>query len=217
MSTALQQSIETLYEVFASVPKPATIEGCPCCLKDKEIHVLLSKPLRELSPEELSRYASSVFLTVGDVTDFRYYLPRILDVLTSAPGWWPDPEIVGSALQNANWSTWPDAEQNAISTVFDAKIDANIEEPDGYRLDSWLCGIARSGASISTYLDKVATSDTAVLALYGWMAKDVSRGNLAKNFWKDVPDAAQEMLDWFHSPKVGSILFQAYGVLLKHS
>ena len=59
MNGALHQAIEALYPAFAAVRRPRVIVGCPCCIEDKEIAVLLMRPLRELSPEELSSYASS--------------------------------------------------------------------------------------------------------------------------------------------------------------
>lgn len=89
----LPQTIDALYAAFAAVRRPTGIVGCPCCIEDKQIAVLLSRPLRELSAEELSSYASSVFLTVGDEEEFRYFVPRILEISATDPGWWPDPEV----------------------------------------------------------------------------------------------------------------------------
>jgi hypothetical protein len=37
--------MERLYEVFAKVPKPARIDGCPCCMESKRVDVLLRRPL----------------------------------------------------------------------------------------------------------------------------------------------------------------------------
>jgi hypothetical protein len=79
----LRKTIDAVYAAFASVPKPLRIDGCACCVDENEVTVLLTKPLREISPSALSSYASSVFLTVGDKQDFRYFLPRILEISVS--------------------------------------------------------------------------------------------------------------------------------------
>jgi hypothetical protein len=89
---SLQEAIEGVYEAFGRIPRPLTMDGCPCCIDQKGISILLSKPLRELSPDDLTHYSASVFLTVGAL----YFLPRILDILATKPDWWPDPEVVNS-------------------------------------------------------------------------------------------------------------------------
>lgn len=63
--TDLEQAIDRLYTAFADVPKPRRINGCPCCIEKRNISVLLSVPLLELTPDDLSAYAASAFLTVG--------------------------------------------------------------------------------------------------------------------------------------------------------
>jgi hypothetical protein len=73
----LEDAIERLYESFSTVPQARHIDGCPCCIDRKEIGALLGKRLRELTPRELSPYASSAFLTIA-AADYLYFLPRIL-------------------------------------------------------------------------------------------------------------------------------------------
>lgn len=71
----VRAAVEKLYRAFAAVPRPRHIDGCPCCIDRKEVGVLLGKPLRSVTPGELSAYASSAFLTVGDAADYLYFLP----------------------------------------------------------------------------------------------------------------------------------------------
>lgn len=126
MTENIRQSIESIYAAFSSVPKPKSIDGCRCCIEDKQVATLLAKPLRELSAEELSSYASSVFLTVGSEADYRYFLPRILEILVSDQTWWPDPEVALRTLALAEWSKWPDAEKRSILRLFEAHFDQLI-------------------------------------------------------------------------------------------
>ncbi len=74
-------------------PKPSSIQGCPCCVDNKEICSLLSTPLREITGGELSSYSSSAFLTVGREADYLYFLPRIVEIGFTEAGWWPDIEV----------------------------------------------------------------------------------------------------------------------------
>ena len=80
LSNRVIQALEDVYRVFAALSKPREIEACPCCIDRLSLCTLLSTPLRELTPDQLSPYASSVLLTAGDEMDFRYFLPRMLEI-----------------------------------------------------------------------------------------------------------------------------------------
>ncbi|MBH0014548.1 hypothetical protein I6F66_21105, partial [Pseudoalteromonas sp. NZS100_1] len=96
------EALDAVYRTF-EMPAPSTIEGCPCCIDTRGTDVLLATPLREISGMALWRYVSGAFLTVGDEQDFRYLLPRILDVSVSDPANANNPEIVLGKLSLAGW------------------------------------------------------------------------------------------------------------------
>src|SRR5580704_16052492 len=128
MNSQLQTAIENVYAAFKDIPKPQSVDGCPCCIDEKGISILLTKPLRELSPDDLTHYAASVFLTVGSVEDFLFFLPRILEILALNSEWWPDPEVVGRALLTSGFHTWPSNKSQAVSNYFDAKINELLKQ-----------------------------------------------------------------------------------------
>lgn len=102
---ACDRALEDLYVAFHA-EKPRAIEACPCCLSDAEIQILLTKPLRELTSCETSAYADSVTLTVGDPTDFRYFLPRILEIQRDSGVFgWPSIEVIFGHLRRADWQS----------------------------------------------------------------------------------------------------------------
>jgi hypothetical protein len=210
-SPQLHAAIEALYAEFR-LPKPRTIEGCPCCTDPKEVCTLLAKGLRELTPDELSNYGASLFLTMGDERDFPYFLPRLLDIATS-DDWWPSPEVLLDKLKLAQWENWPKRQQQAIRQVIDlwfADTVAELESlageqlyTDGSHIDALLCGIAHAGLPLAAYLEKLASHDVALKACFDWHAHAFfKRKRLGDGFWKGCPQAEAEVVAFYESQPV---------------
>ena len=173
------------------------IEGCPCCIATRGIDVLLTTPLRELTGQELWRYVSGAFLTVGGEPDFRYLLPRILDISVSDPGNANDPEIVLGKLRLAKWRSWSLAEQETIEAFEDAWFELALARDLAAADDGWgdtetesvLCGAARAGLPITSWLlrlhDPVAAPVLADL-------KKRFPSHLS-GFWEQAPEGFREM------------------------
>ncbi len=115
MTDKLEILIERLYNTFAKYQAKSTLEGSPLYddlyAWNKELR---SKKLRELTDEDLSRFAGKVILTWGDENDYRYYLPRILE-LTAELKTPYDIWTLYSRLEDAQWRTWDINEQTAIN------------------------------------------------------------------------------------------------------
>ena len=156
----LQKSIEGLYHTFAVKQAPASIDRCPHCMNEQEAKDLLRQDLASIPEAELWSYAFDVFYTVGAVEDFRYFLPRILELVSQHAETDLDPEMVLCKLTYADWLNWPAEEQAAIERFLKAAFWALLNGPadqnpheDGNLIDSWLCGLSRSGLSISAFLE----------------------------------------------------------------
>lgn len=210
----LRDAIEQLYRAFASTPKPRHIDGCPCCIDRKEIHVLLGKSLRAITPSEMASYASSAFLTVGDVADYLYFLPRILEITATDLSWWPDPEVTGRAIRTANPQTWNATQRAALDAYLEAVIDAAIKTGDYFLLDGWICAIARMGFDVRPYLGQIAKCPEAVLAYFEANAESLPRNKLANAFWELPCPGHDAVVDWFFSPEIAKVPFEAYGCVL---
>jgi hypothetical protein len=192
----VRQAVEAVYRAFA-VPTPAGIEGCPCCASAQDVDVLLITPLRELIGQDLSKYVSSAFLTVGGEVDFRYLLPRILDISVTDPANAYCPEIVLGKLALANWRSWSDTEQAVIAELldvwFECALARDLAEADdhwiGAEAESVLCGAARAGLPLARWLfrlhDPVAAPVLADL-------KDRFPGRLSA-FWEEAPAGFREL------------------------
>jgi hypothetical protein len=192
----LQDAVERLYRVF-SAPTPRLIDGCPCCLEKRGVDVLLTTPLRQLTGQALWSYVSGVFYTVGSEEDFRYLLPRILDIAVHDPNNSNDAEIVLCKVGLANWQAWSPQEREAIWAFVDAwfehalrfDVAAAAEGDVGWEAEGVLCGAARGNFPLETWLARLQEPDAAPVLLD---LKGRSPDRLSA-FWEDVPGGASAL------------------------
>jgi hypothetical protein len=192
LTPALTAAIEALYVTFKR-PHPSRVDGCPCCWKDKENQALMVTPPREMTPDQLSRYSAKVFTTVGGLSDYKYFLPRIFE-LTAAESGWPDTEIVLGKLKLAEWQYWPKEEHRAVQTFVDAWFEAEAlavkPSDDEYyhsRIDELICGIAKTGIGLEPYLNRLLDHPLALADFYYSNAEMLSdKDRLSNAFWEDI-------------------------------
>ena len=113
MTQELQSVIENLYQTFIIYPRKPEMEGCPCCVSSADKEKIHSKQLRLLDEEDLARYASKAMTTWGDTEDYKHYLPRIFELLTTRD-FIVDTFIVLGKLEYGQWKNWPENEKDAI-------------------------------------------------------------------------------------------------------
>lgn len=208
---ALDEAIELVYSAFADVARPRRIEGCPCCIESKGIERLLAVPLRKISPVELTAYASSALKTVGTVSDYLYFLPRILEVSIREDSWWPDIEVTGAAIHSAGLQSWPQQRQGALVSLISAVIDNAIATGEFRPIDGWLCATARMGCDVRPYLAKLEKSPDALLHYFEDNAACIQKEKLANSFWEPSDEGHAVILQWFKSEAVRQLVLEAYG------
>ena len=192
----VREALEAVYRTF-DLPPPRAIEGCPCCISTRGTDVLLTTPLRQLSDQALWRYVSGAFLTIGDEQDFRYLLPRILDISVFDPGNSNDPEIVLGKLPLAHWRSWAPTEQNVIEAFVDAWFEwalaSDIAEAEegliGTDAESVLCGAARAKMSLHHWLLRLLEPDAAPVLIN---MKNRFPAEMS-GFWESAPAGLQEL------------------------
>jgi hypothetical protein len=190
----VHKALETIYREFAA-PVPSVIEGCPCCIATRGVDVLLTTPLRHLTGQALWRYVSGVFYTVGSECDFRYLLPRILEISIVDPGNALYPQIVLGKLGLANWQSWSVRERQSIEAFIDAWFELALaqdlawgDEMTGEIADV-LCGAARAGLSLSRW-ERQLGAPVSAPALAGLIERFPRRPS---GFWEDAPDGYREL------------------------
>lgn len=115
----VQDLIDTCYLQLSCYQLNRNIEGCPCCVSEEDKYRLLSKPLKLLSADDLYKFTFKAITTWGEASDFKHYLPRILElVFTEAST--IDIELLHSKLIQARFFEWPETEQQAVLNLAEA-------------------------------------------------------------------------------------------------
>ncbi len=175
---------------------------CKCCVSEEQCKFILDTPLRQLSGEELSNYASSVFLTGGDQPDFMYFFPRILELSLEEQFFWPCPEVVYRAIVNSDWDKWKDAEQCVVRELTGNKLNSMMDAEEHVReLDAWLCAAASVFKDISPFLAKLEKAKV-FESFIEWNIGVVVKRKLDSEFWQDRPAQAAQLVNWFSSDLV---------------
>lgn len=75
--------IENLYRTFSKYKLHQKVTGCYCgvCLTEEFNSFVHDTPLTELSEDDLQFYLMAVGILDDAANDFRYFLPRILELL----------------------------------------------------------------------------------------------------------------------------------------
>jgi hypothetical protein len=157
---SLEEAAERLYDAFGDVPRPQRVEGCPHCTGPDEDLPLVGRPLRELSAQDLSRYAFKAMSTWGTAEDFRYFAPRVLDLTAAGAMAWPGFEVVCAKLSQAGLHTW--TQQPAVEEFLRAFWTATLRQfPASVPVSEVAGGIAVVARDISPYLAEWERLDTA--------------------------------------------------------
>lgn len=204
------QALENLYQAFATQKKPPSISACACCVDAREIRVLLNAPLRGLTCQQLTSYAASVFLTAGDGSDFRYLLPRLLEVFVLKAEGWPDVEVMLSKLRLAKWRQWSGPEQQAVMAFLEAVFDERLHrgEDAAWEIDALVCGMAQADIDMAPFLRKLEDPSVREV-LCGFFERNsagLAKGKLTNAFWDDDA-AAAPVLAWLQSPEVQNLVW----------
>ena len=148
---------ERLYAAFAGYRVRHAMEACPCCVTDDDQRRLLSKPLRDLSADDLDLYAYKAMTTWGTVADFKHFLPRLLELASNDT----DAgllDIVGLAdkLCYGHWSEWPQDEREAVADWMAAVWNSLLQTyPSGILASDLLLAADELGLELHPFVDRL--------------------------------------------------------------
>jgi hypothetical protein len=217
--TELKEAIASLYKVFEPYALRPHVHGCTHCVSDSDNACLHERPLRELTADQLEKFAYKALSTWGDINDFRHFLPRLMECLANQEHTIGaiDAEIVLGKLTYGEWLSWPESEKLAIRRYFSAVLKGSIfafhEDADAPWV--WICAIGRAEDDLSAYFrewESIGTFGTNPLAYLF-----IREGNnlLAKNklpnaFWSDRREQMMQVIAWLASPAVHRLLEEAF-------
>src|SRR5215831_4487133 len=212
----LASAVEDLYEAFRPYPPTAHPTFCTHCVTDVEDSVLRSKPLRELSAQELRRYSFKALSTWGTVEQFKYLLPRLFEVVIQE-GFGYDPEILFKKPRYGDFASWPHNEQRALFAYCDALWRYSLAHhplidhlPAFVNIEDSLCSVAQVIDDLRPLLqlwDSDTTSATLHLADFAAEnASMLSTGTLSNAFWNERPEQVKQIADWFLNKDFATIL-----------
>lgn len=211
----LQSTIGRLYQVFQPYRLGPDFSGCDHCVDPRETEHLTKTPLRDLSLEDLRRYAFKAMTTWGEVTHFKHFLPRLFELAADGPLDF-ELEILFGKLEYAKWEEWAPVERECVNDYLRALWLLTIRQPppDEYdeRVSTVLCAIGNASSYICPFLDAWTTEPgnappqqlaQFILINYEDLA---TRNRLASAYWQDHEQNAVEVIAWLKRPAVGDYL-----------
>lgn len=195
--------LSEIYDEFRAFQRPAGLDASPLRDAAAPHSQLTSCPLRDLGVESLVEYASAAMTTVGNINDYKHFLPRLLDLAVTSM--LVEPEMIALKLILAEWRSWPRRQQRLIEDFYRrACLDAFSRHPDDFIAEGWLCGLAILNLEFDTLIAEIAVSRDGRTALQ--LAHFVS----ASSIFDDVPDRRGY---WAYVPddRLQTVRFWAFG------
>ena len=217
MNPELREAIEQLYKVFNKYPANPNMDGSPMYHDLAQWNLaLMAKPLRALDIEEdLRVYYFKAITTWGSVNDFKHFLPRIFELLTTLPlgieEW-----VALSKLHYAHYETWPAPEQAAIHRFLLAFWQMLLNE-ESDRIDALFSDYFPSIANVFPDFKKLlelwaaAESQEAAQRLATFVCdkeKWLLKKQMLPGFYDSEP-LGKLFFEWLHTPTALAKLKQA--------
>ena len=207
----LVDEINALYAAFAD-GHPGILYSCPCCTDASAFERLAEYDVGEVPASLIDMYASEAVWTAGDARDFRYYLPRMLELaLREEEGLYP--ERHAAIVRYTKLDSWSESHQHALIDFYHATIQCMIEWEYFDTLDDWICAIGASECGIEPFLRLIENSPAAVVALFAANVPKINKGRLHGS-WERPSLEHDTVVEWFYSPTVRRILHDSFGVCL---
>ena len=115
--------IQNIYSVFSKYQLNDKVTACYCdaCMTAEYSDYLHQIPLKDLTADALYVYIGCVGISEGDCNDFKYFLPRILELL------YKDTEsddssdfyiFIWGVLERIDYAIWKEEEQKIFLNFF---------------------------------------------------------------------------------------------------
>lgn len=216
MTEKLKHSIENLYKVFEKYGA-TDMTGSPLYEDlpkwNKEI---LSKPLRELDEDDLSRFTGKAMTTWGSANDYKHFLPRIFELtaeLRTPYEIW----IAFDKLILAEWQTWTEEEQKVVNefmiTLWESIVNDNSEKAE-WEFKDYFSAIAHFYPNFTDLLEIWTQSESkaGIKNLAGFIVDEQTTLFDRKKIsgFHDQKENTEELINWILSDKTLNKLEKKY-------
>ena len=205
----LRSTIQGLYKTFNRYPRPSEIKYCPCgCTKPEEVLPLLASPLGDLEFDSLGNYSFSAMTTQGSVSDFKYFLPRLLEGIAQE-SYRYNPEILFGKLRYGKWLTWDEEEITGVREYMTALWRLGLHSypiapvlPAFFEVETLLGSLASTGDRMEHYLaiwdgTHVVAADQHLIQFVTMYGADFAEGkSLCFGFWENLREQSEEFRRW---------------------
>jgi hypothetical protein len=204
-------AVGALYEMTRFDHPRGPVEGCPHCVGRVGMESLMGVPREDAPAEGMDRFGFKAMTTVGTEREFRWFLPRLVEVLGDDPGGIADESVLVGKLEYAGWSAWPDEERDAVRRAFVALWRLWIDGGRHWRLPWWspdarrpieaddiLAALARLGVDVAPLVDEVfarARNDRDLAEEAVWLAESIAAAAEATNPFEGDLEVATALLD----------------------
>lgn len=206
--------IETLYRAFSDVPKPEILEGCDHCMSKEDRQLLLTDDLRNTDPDLLWNFIDDAIWTVGNKFDFKYFLPRLLDlgltvydINNLTGGFIAFPETLGKKLALADFDDWDREKREVVDDAIFAIMSEEARRQNFYSFEGWMCAICNIDIDKTRYLEFL-DSEKGVEARDDFFIAhrdDYEHKRMEGPFWDELGvEKTQFIYDWLLERKTES-------------
>lgn len=125
----LKEAIDNLYGVFSFyiVEGKLRDRSCDCCIVRLDVKTLMSRPLNDLTENDLGFYTRKAITTLGSIQDYKHFLPRILELVAFSSSF-RDDFLTFEKLNYCNWQDWDDEEVISVKSFFAASLTNALNE-----------------------------------------------------------------------------------------
>lgn len=118
-------TIAALYAAFARCTIPQQLSYCTYC-DTEEYERSLHAPLDALPCELVDKYLADAIHHTGDAQDFRYFLPRIIELECERDlSWW---WVLPDRLKQASFATWSDVQRSAALRAIEHAATVRVRD-----------------------------------------------------------------------------------------
>jgi hypothetical protein len=207
---------EQIYGVFEGYRLFEAYVECTHCVSESQQDVIRATPLRELDARTMfSIVFNAAVGTFGDERDFKHFLPRALELLSTPEGGSLD-DAISLGLRFYGWEAWPEDERRVIAVFFERWLDDLLADQESdkmlYRgtedtIRSRLSCILKSGTSHARFAALLSKYPDPKFIRLLYIAGDLVMKNASGEFPElRSPEVFRRMDDAFKHAQLGDDL-----------